>query len=281
MSDTPDLSKLTPSEQEAFAKGQSGEITITPKTAPPPEWTKGVPEKFHRKTPEETIAALTQSYTELEKMVSTKTPTPPAEPPKEPVKDPPNLNIPKKPEAPPEGGSLTPEDWIAITNASLSEDGKIPDELQAKLKAAKIPDEVVQSHIDGTKARVKLMALEAANLVGGNDQLQSILTWAAENISESERASINQQLKMPGWQNTLLGIQARMAKQQAIAGQTTASPTKPLYEPTVTSGGGGLQPFSSLGDMQAAMRDPRYNKDPHYTQEVMQRVALAKQRKTL
>lgn len=175
------------------------------------------------------------------------------------AKTPDSLAIPNKPEA----SKPTDEEWHRWgheihTTGSISPDTKE----QIKTKFG-IPDQVVDAYIDGIKARQRQLAEEAAKVVGGTDELNSIIKWASENLDDAEREAVNNSLKSPGWQNVILGLKARRA----------ATNTEPKTRITASSGvPAGIKPFATSKEMVAAMRDPRYKFDSEYQQMVQDRV---------
>lgn len=186
-------------------------------------------------------------------------PTTPAAEAPPPVKTPDNLTIPeKKVETKP-----TEDEWNQW-GQEISATGAISDATKEAIRSRfGIPDQVVDAYVDGIRARQRQLAEEASKVVGGTEELQATIQWAAENLDEAERQAVNAALKQPGWQNVILGLKARRA----------ASNTEPKSRVAAVSGvPAGIKPFANSKEMVAAMRDPRYKFDTEYQLMVQERV---------
>lgn len=176
-----------------------------------------------------------------------------------PAAAPDNLTIPAKPEA----VKPTDDEWNKWgheihTTGSISKETK--DQIKSRFG---IPDQVVDAYIDGIKARQRQLAEEASSVVGGSEELNSIIAWATENLDPAEREAVNNGLKSPGWRNVILGLKARRE----------ASNPEPKSRVVGSSGvPAGIKPFANSKEMVAAMRDPRYKFDSDYQQMVQDRV---------
>jgi hypothetical protein len=130
-----------------------------------------------------------------------------------------------------------------------------------------IPSSVVDDYVDAVRHKQKAAANEAAKVVGGEAELQGILAWARDKLSDQERAAINQSLASAGWQNVLLGLKARRDMDNPVKGEPRQvnGQSKPQA---------GIVPFSNKREMTAHFRDPRYGTDPAFTQLVQDRIRI-------
>jgi hypothetical protein len=176
-----------------------------------------------------------------------------------PVAAPSSLVVPNKTEAP----KPTEDEWNKWGH-EIHTTGSITAETKNQIKARfGIPDQVVDAYIDGIKARQRQLADEASKIVGGPNELNSIIKWATDNLDDAEREAVNNGLKSPGWQNVILGLKAR---------RESANP-EPKTRIAASSGvPAGIKPFATSKEMVAAMRDPRYKYDSEYQQMVQDRV---------
>lgn len=218
----------------------------------PPQY-NGDPEKFIKSWKD-----MRSEITRLQQ--SKKAPEPQAAPaePSEPPKAPDNLSIPSKPAAQPQ-----PEEWNKW-GEELSTTGSLSPETKMRIQQQyNVPADVVDAYVDGIKARQRALADEAAQLVGGNEELAATIQWATENLGEAERNAINSALRQPGWQNIVMGLKARR----------DAANTEPRSRINRSSGvPATTKPFANSKEMVAAMRDPRYKYDSEYQQYVQDRV---------
>lgn len=231
---------------ETFARSNASNL--------PPQF-NGDPEKFIKSWKDQR-AELTRLQQAAKKQ---DTPTTPAPVASEPAKAPDTLAIPNKPEA----AKPTEDDWNKW-GQEIHATGGVSSETKESIKSKfGIPDQVVDAYIDGVRARQRQVAEEAAKVVGGTEELNSIIQWASENLGEDEREAVNTSLKMPGWQNVILGLKSRRE----------SSNTEPKSRvQTVAGVPAGLKPFASSKEMVAAMRDPRYKFDSEYQRMVQDRV---------
>ena len=112
------------------------------------------------------------------------------------------------------------------------------------------------------------MMKEAAGEVGGQEQLDSILDWARDNIPEAEKAVINAQLSNPAsFKRAVQHLSRDMAEHTG-----TATMHNPQGGTNVTAS--GTTPFPSMQEMSDAMMDKRFDSDPEYTKVVMARAGI-------
>jgi len=197
-----------------------------------PQW---LPEKF--KSPED----LARAYSELERKFST-----PAEKPKT--------------EAEPKTGFNF--DPFA---KEYSENGNLSEESIANLVSQGIPETVVRNYLDGLGAISERHTQQIYGIVGGEQQYTSMMEWASENLDEQEIDAFNsimEQGNQASMQMAVRGLQARYA-------QTNGSPSKLVQGETIGPSGGV---FRSIAEVTAAMKDPRYHKDPAYRRDVENRL---------
>jgi len=201
-----------------------------------PNW---LPEKF--KSPED----LAKAYSELEKRFST-----PAEKPK---------TIPQAEAAP--QGTLNFDEF----SKEYSENGTLSDESIAKLSANGIAENVVRNYLDGLNAITEKQTQQIYSIAGGEDKYNSMLEWASESLEENEIEAFNnimEQGNPAAMQMAVRGLQARFS-------QSSGSPAKLIQGDTIGPSGGA---FRSVAELTAAMKDPRYHKDPAYRRDVENRL---------
>ena len=143
--------------------------------------------------------------------------------------------------------------------------GGLSEDAYAALAEAGFSTAVVDSWIQGQNALSDQVQSSMYDLVGGADQYQGLVQWAADNLPAEEIDAFNSTM---GSRNTnmiklaIQGLNARYrseAEPNLLTGQTGA----------VSSGGR----FESNAELTAAMRDPRYDKDPAYRQQVANMLA--------
>lgn len=208
-----------------------------------PAW---LPEKF--KSPEE----MARAYGELEKKVGT-----PAKK-GEALKPGDELKIEKAPEAP-KGLDL------AEYQQEFMEKGELSDESFKKLEGLGLARPVVDAYIAGIQAISARQAQQAFDVAGGQEQYQQVAAWAQENLSEGELEAYNRAVTSGKEADMMFALRGLVGRYKAEVGA----------EPDLMTGkssGRAQAGFRSTAEWQAALRDPRYDKDEAYRADVMERL---------
>ena len=222
--------------QKAIAEQNAPESVDTPAPEERPGW---LPEKF--KSPED----LAKAYSELEKKFST-----PSEKPK---------TIPQ-PDAEQKGGLN-----IEAYAKEYEEKGELSEESIAKLVASGIPEPVIRNYLDGIGAISERQTQQIYSIAGGEEKYGAMMEWASENLEESEIDAFNQimeQGNQSAMQMAVRGLQARYVQNNGPKGT--------LIQGETSGPSGGV--FRSVAEVTAAMKDPRYHKDPAYRRDVENRL---------
>jgi hypothetical protein len=209
-----------------------------------PEW---LDDKF--KTPED----LAKAYSELEKKMS-------------------NGAEDQKEESGEEGDSeATPESDNVITNATLEyeETGELSSDTFKSLEDAGLPKEYVESFIAGQEALAEQQATELQAEVGGKEQYEGMVSWAAENLPDADLDTFNSLVTKGSPEERRLAVKGLYAQYVGHGGGGS-----PALKQGNTSGN-SIRPFSSTAELQRAMSDRRYEDVPSYREEVEKRLAVS------
>lgn len=164
----------------------------------------------------------------------------------------------------PEGETTEGIDWPSIEK-ELQSKGDLSPETRKALSDAKIPASMIEAQVTAHKIKRAEDAKQAADLVGGQDELQRVLEWGKKNLSKDDASVVSEQLRGPGWKLALLGL-AKMA----------ASPKdgEPRDMTTVGGAASGAEPYGSQAEMSRDVRDPRYSQqlDPKFVKAVQARM---------
>ena len=181
------------------------------------------------------------------------------------------LRIQKKEEPP--APSMN-EQW-ATWQQELALNGGFSDDTRGQIKAAmNVDDAVVDTFIAGQKALRKEAYDSAATVVGDQQTLNEVLSWAGESLNDQERDQLNLMLSGPSYKTALLGLKARY--DQDVASKPKAQEPSRLRSENVADAQEApqMEPFRSRQEMNMAMSDPKYRSDPEYRQAVEQKIAL-------
>lgn len=145
------------------------------------------------------------------------------------------------------------------------ENGELSSEAYAALDEAGFSRTLVDTWIEGQNALASQLQSEMYSTVGGADQYNDLVTWASENLPEEEIDAYNAAM------DTQDPAQIRFAVQGLYARYRSEAEPNLVQAGTGEVSTGGK--FSSNAELTAAMRDPRYAKDPAYRQQVADKLA--------
>lgn len=214
----------------------SGEEEVEETIDEAPEW---LPEKF--KSPEE----LAKAYTALEKKLGKQ-----GEQEEEEVTSATNSE-------PVDYQSLTEEYW---------EKGELSEASYENLESMGIPKHIVDAHINGQNAVVNQVQQTVFKEVGGEAQYQEMMSWAQENLTESEVAMYDQSVNSNSLDHTLFAVKGLHAR---FASEVGIEPTLLQGESAPTNMGA----YASAAEVKQEMSDRRYSTDPAFRDRVARKLA--------
>lgn len=232
--------------------GQPVNSTPAETSTETPERPAWLPEKF------KSVEDMAKAYSELEKKLSQGSTEKPAE-----GGDPASLEVTPPSDLP---ASVSQDDFTRY-NQEFMEKGALSDETFAELEKKGIPRATVEAYIAGQQALVEKRQSAGFDVVGGKEQYQKMVQWAAANLTRDEIAAFNSAVN-GNWELAQIAIQGLHAKYQKASGVT----------PNLLNGeggnNGGTMAFASREEVKAAMRDPRYRVDPAYRDQVAARLRV-------
>lgn len=245
--------------EEMAAKGAAlREGTAQPAASPAddqpqdqrPEW---LPEKF--KTPED----MAKAYAELEKKQGQ-----PAEAKKEEgqTESSETLEIPENADAALKEKGVN----LSELQQEYAENNGLSDETYAKLETAGFSRDDVNGYIAGQLALVQQMRTEAFELVGGQENFESMKAWAAANLSTGEKNAFNAALQQDAASREM-AIRGLHAKYVAEVGSDSSH----IHSNDTGAVSGDI--FESRAQLVKAMDTPEYQKDPAYRKKVTEKLA--------
>ena len=156
-----------------------------------------------------------------------------------------------------ESGKLTPETLAAFNSMSSQ------DLVEAYMKVqASLPDEVTEAtSIDITNAAVN----EVKNYAGGEKVYQDVVNWAGENLNQGAIDAFD----------SIVGTGNVDAIKLAVNGLKAQYETANGYEGRMITGKAPTatkDAFRSQAELVKAMSDKRYDNDPAYRQDVIEKL---------
>lgn len=206
------------------------------------------------------------------------------EPPKEdPKEEPKSEGDEKKPEDAPKEGEekkepatlddaktllpgFTESEIQEISNYAW-EHGQLTEEHYEKLQKQGYSKTVVDQFMAGQFAVREAQTQALINAGGGQERVNHMFAWARDNLSSQEIDAYQSKLDQGGAE-AILAMESLSAKYgasgEAIGGRSVSG------EP---ANSGDTSVFRSTAQVQEAMSDPRYKKDPAYRRSVEEKIA--------
>ena len=108
------------------------------------------------------------------------------------------------------------------------------------------------------------------NFAGGAESYQNLIGWASENLDAQyidAFDSVVDQANAPAIQLMVAGLMATYAENNGYEGR--------MLSGRAAQDVGSVQPFRSQAEVVQAMSDPRYDNDPAYRADIMQRLEIS------
>lgn len=218
---------------DSLEKEQQAEAPLT-EDPERPEW---LPEKFSDGE------SLAKAYTDLEAEFSKRSSD---ESPKEQ-----------------EGGlqRLTVDDFKDFTE-ELGQTGDVSEDSKQQLIDWGLPKEIVDAHVAGQKAILQLQLNSVYNEVGGEKAYRGMIDWATQNLDAADQRAFDQAVSGGSEDQMMFAVRSLASRWSQAGG----------YSQELIQGSTGIEGasggFRSLSELTAAMKDPRYAKDPAYRNDV-------------
>ena len=240
-------------DKAMLAKVDETEAKLTER----PDW---LPEKF------KDAAQMAEAYAALETKLGQGSPT---EEPTEESSAAETDSTPPVDTAPNEVSELLESKGLEFDKfqSEYNEKGGLSEDTMAELEAAGLPNSLVNSWLQGQEALVADYEAAVFDTVGGQENYSELINWATENLSQGEAAAFDRAVDSKDLDMVKLAVSGLQTKYQAAEGST---PQLLQGDASQTSAGGA---FSSVAEMSAAMRDPRYTNDANYRQQVAEKLS--------
>lgn len=157
-------------------------------------------------------------------------------------------------------------DYNALTE-EFQANGDLLPETRAKLAQQGITGEILNTYIEGQKAIIQRHMEDISTVVGGMEQMATVVEWAKNNLSAKEKKSIDAIHDPAVIKIILKDLENRMNDSEG-------------YLPQQLQGGAGESKgnyFESMAEVEEAINDPRYSKDPVYRAKVAQKLTASRE----
>jgi hypothetical protein len=152
---------------------------------------------------------------------------------------------------------------------SYAENGGLTEDNYAELEAAGFPRDMVEQYIEGQEAIGSNLRADILTSVGGEESFKEMSTWASQNLDAKSLDAYNRAVDSRDPDMMRMAVEGLQARYQRDNGS----------EPTLVGGNRQTNAgdvFRSTQELTAAMKDPRYSKDPAYRADVEQKLGRSK-----
>ena len=157
-------------------------------------------------------------------------------------------------------------DMDALTE-EFQANGDLSPETRAKLAAQGFTEEIVNTYIAGQQALVQKHMEDIASVVGGMEQMATVCEWARNNLPKELRDSYDKIHDPAVLKVILKDLERQMNDSEGVI-------------PQQLQGGAGERGgdyFESMAEVEEAINDPRYSKDPVYRNKVAQKLTASRE----
>ena len=168
----------------------------------------------------------------------------------------------EKPQDAPKG--LTTETFSGYVD-EYAKTGALSDKSYEDLAKMGVSRDLVDSYVEGRKSAAAAAENAVYGEVGGREQYQSMISWAAESLSAEEVQAYNEVINAGDPKKTLFAVRSLAAR---FKSSNSSGPAR-VVEGKRTE---ASDSFRSRAEMVAAMSDPRYAKDPAYRAAVVEKL---------
>ena len=144
--------------------------------------------------------------------------------------------------------------------------GALSEESYQKLLAAGYDKSLVDNYISGQVAKASLHEADLKGIAGGSQAYDKMVDWAKATMTPSEIDAYNLSVSSTNVDAAKLAISGLKARYESANGR----------EPKLvssTNGASSSDKFESRNEITAAMKDPRYAKDPAYRAKVIDKLS--------
>lgn len=158
-------------------------------------------------------------------------------------------------------------DYEALTE-EFQANGDLLPETRTKLAAQGITGEILDTYIEGQKAIIQKHMEDISTVVGGMEQMAAVVEWAKNNLSAEEKKSIDAVHDPAVIKIILKDLENRMNDSEGYVPQAQ-----------LQGGAGEIRGnyFESMAEVEEAINDPRYSKDPVYRAKVAQKLTASRE----
>ena len=166
------------------------------------------------------------------------------------------------------------DDVFSILQEEIDEYGALTEETINSLSEYMDADELVKLGMDMAEPEYGDLdpqdITDIQNFAGGEESYSNLIGWASENLSQQYIDAFDQVVdtaNAPAIQLMVAGLMATYQENNGYEGR--------MLTGRAAQDVGSVQPFRSQAEVVQAMSDPRYDNDPAYRADIMQRLEIS------
>jgi hypothetical protein len=143
--------------------------------------------------------------------------------------------------------------------------GELSEATYAELAEKGIPQEIVDAYINGQQAIASGIHNEIYNSVGGQDNYNSMINWATENMNEGEIDAFNNAVNSGSLDTARLAVEGLSSRFRSVNGT----------EPNLVEGksSSSVDAYQSWAQVTKDMKSAEYTKDAAYREAVQKKLS--------
>lgn len=155
----------------------------------------------------------------------------------------------------------------AVSKEFFDNDG-LTDDTYASLATAGFPKDMVDTYIQGLTSRSGDVVEAVYATVGGNEQYDEMITWAADNLSPTAQAAYDKAVQSGDREAATLAVRGLKAQWSEATADTTVEPDETVEaKGSVASSG-----YEHMDDYLADLADPQYTKSQSFRDNVQRKL---------
>lgn len=153
--------------------------------------------------------------------------------------------------------------------SEFTEGGEIGEDTVTKLTEAGIPKEFIDTYQAGVKALQTQATAAAHGAVGGEENWNSMVAWAKDNLSDDKIAAFDESVVNPSTSDlAIAGLWSQYQKAEGNEGTLVTSDAKTTTSTSDT--------YAKKAELMSDMNNPLYAKDAAFRQQVADKLARSR-----
>tara|TARA_Y100001973_G_scaffold90033_1_gene137087 strand:- start:314 stop:1174 length:861 start_codon:yes stop_codon:yes gene_type:complete len=155
--------------------------------------------------------------------------------------------------------------------------GTLSDDMYGKLEQAGLSKNLVDSYLEGVRQQTGMQqqaqapilsdaeVTEVHNIAGGKDGYEQLMTWASDNMSDSDAKSFDEVIETGNKAAVTFAVKALMGQYEDAVGRDSS-----LVQGKASDNSGDV--YRSMAEVVRDMNNPEYDRDPAIRADVQRKL---------